>query len=240
MAEIKRNTRQFVMPVNKWEAVVREGDGFAEDVFNRQGPGWIEHVPEWAAYHVVKMGDIEKVTVDDILDLQVQDQEALFINIRQCIAGDKVNLKVFCEQKIHENGICVDLEEISFTPLPADAQGERPTFVVTLPRSEWECEFGYITGQEELAAVEKIKRGVEDEIALLFESIKRLGPYRKGVDLKLRHFMELLTLDRATIRGAFDKKYCGYDTRYRWNCKTCGGANITSLFSQKGFFVPKV
>ena len=239
MAEIKRNTRQFVMPVCKWETVVREGDGFAEDVFNRQG-SWVEYVPEWAAYHVVKMGDIEKVSTDHILDLQVQDQESLFINIRQCIAGDKLNLRVFCDQKLHENGISLSLEEISFIPPPHDAQGENPTFIIELPRSGWECEFGYITGREELAAVEKMKRGVEDEIALLFESIKRLGPYKKGVDLKLRHFMELLTLDRATIRGAFDSKYSGYDTRYRWNCKTCGGANITSLFSQKGFFVPKV
>ena len=240
MAEIKRNTRQFVMPVCKWETVVREGDGNAEDVFDRQGTDWIDHVPEWAAYHVVSMGPIEKVSADNILDLQVQDQESLFLNIRQCLVGDDLTLRVACVHCLEQAGIKLNLDDVKFTGLPADAEGEKPTFKVQLPRSGWECEFGYINGRQEMAAVEKINRGVQDAIALLFESIVQLGPYRQGVDLKLRHLRELVTMDRAVLRGAFDEKHCGYDTRYRWRCKYCEKPNITNILSQKGFFVPTV
>lgn len=240
MAEIKRNTRQFVLPVCKWEAVVREGDGNAEDVFDRQGSDWIDHVPEWAAYHVVSMGPKEKINTNDILDLQVQDQECLFLNIRKCLTGDLISLRVACEHCREQTGIQLNIDDIKFSGLPPDAEGEKPTFKIMLPRSGWECEFGYINGHQEVAAVEKIKRGITDSINLLFESIIQLGPYRQGVDLKFRHLKELLTMDRAVLRGAFDSKFCEYDTRYKWTCKYCRKPNVTNILSQKGFFVPTV
>ncbi len=237
MAEIKRNTRQFVMPVSKWETVVREGDGFIDDIFDRKGAKFGELIPEWLAYHVVSMGTIEKCNKEHVLDLLVQDQESLMLEIYQCNQMTSiVNLRVACEHCYEPNGISVDIANMSFRPPPESYNPENKTFKTALPRSGWDVEWEYITGRQELLAVERMERGVFDSLAVLFESLIQLGPYRRGIDLKYRHVKELLTLDRTTLRKALEEKSCGYDTRYRWKCKYCDKPNITNILGQIGFF----
>lgn len=237
MAEIKRHTRQFVLPVSKWDTVIREGDGIIDDIFDRKGARFADLVPEWIAYHVESTGPVEKCTRDTILDMVVQDQEYLMLEIYKCNnQTSMVNLRAACEHCYEPNGVSVDLDAIPFVEPPESVKGENPVFKLTLPRSGWDCEWTYITGRQELRAVEKMERGVYDPVAVLFESIITLGPYRRDVDLKYRHVKELLALDRATLRKSYNDNICGYNTRYRWRCSFCEKPNVTNLLGQPGFF----
>ena len=237
---VQARTDIIELPVCKEPAEIKEGDATADDLLTNSKKRLAEVIPDHLACLTLSIGgNGDKVTRNTILSLTVPDMEYLALHIHRVNYGDDIRLKVMCDKCGKDNGFSIPFTTLDFIPVPEDAVGVYPIFSITLPRSGYEAEFGYLTGNQELTLLQKIVNGQIDPTAMLYEHLISLNNIKKP-DLKIRHLKELLGMDRAALRDAIDSKKCGYDPRVRWKCVWCNQPNITNVLTDISFLLPSV
>jgi hypothetical protein len=222
--------KTVTLPVSGKTALIREGDGYAEELLFRHEEKLHQALPDYWAYLTLKLGDKEKPDRDDILDLFVPDQRLLAIEIHRLSYGDELELESPCPFCGRAAALSVPLDKLEFTPLPEGLEPGDPTWSVKLPRSGKTVTLGFIRGREDLEDAEtgfnpnrfdfKAVRAIAGEERVRYEAIRSLP-----------------LMDKKVLRREIAKMRVGYDTTVNVTCPAqgCGKRYTVNVLTDPGF-----
>jgi hypothetical protein len=225
--------KAVILPVTEKEAIVRQADATIEDIL-WDGQDRIDEVlPDYLAACTLKLGDIEKPTRKDILDLPLPDKYFLSIEIYRVTMGDSLILRGACGYCDEPAGYEVRLDQLDIIPKPEDAEGPDPMFYVTLPETGNRVGFGYRTGHHEM------EEGKRKGVNLTRGSLQAIRSVNGSTEFRVSEVKAWPLPDHEALRRAIREKECGYDPRVRFKHK-CGKSEVMNLTSDPSFLMPGV
>ena len=187
------------------------------------------------------------VQVDDLL---VGDKSALVLAARISGYGADYQTKVTCPSCNKAEVTHFDLDEVQHDPGTVVSEGieevqatPHGTFLVTLPKTEYEVEFRLLTGQDERylieAANKKTKLHLPDAAAT--ELLKRLIVSINDVTdhSEINGFVDNMpALDSRFLRACVQGATPGVDMTQLYSCSSCGYESAMEVPLTADFFWP--
>jgi hypothetical protein len=230
-AEERFLTRTITLPISGKEAVIREGDGYAERILYADNAKFHKKLPKYWAHLTLSLGGKAHPTDKDILDLLVPDQQVLAIEIHKFNYGSMLQLRGKCGSCGKPSNYEVDLDKLPLIPLPDGASGPDPTFEVRLPRSGKRVRFGYSNGHAEMEEADAVGF---DPNRVDLSRIKEID----GVDhVSYEMVISLPLIDHRALREAIASKKCGYDMDVNF-VHSCGASVSQNLITDPSFLMP--
>ena len=228
---MKKLTKDIVLPISQLSASIKEGDGWNEKILFSQGEKIHLTLPDYWASLTTKLGDKQKPTGDDILDLTLPDQHTLAIEIFKLSYGNILELRWTCAGCNKKAKYKVDLDTLEFIPPPEGAVPPDPTFEILLPRSKRRVRLGYVTGRKEQ---EEFDAGTFDPNRADFRVIRSIEEIAK---VSYEDVLNLPLMDHKVIREKVKDMECGYVTDVSFK-HSCGAERSVNILLDPSFLVP--
>jgi hypothetical protein len=220
----------FTLPTGL-EAELREMTGAEEEILTnprliRSGEA-INRVLENC---VLRLGENEKPSAADMLDLLSGDRLFLLVKLRQISLGDEVKLELVCPNTTcrEVNVVTINIEELEVTPYTAERE-----FSITLPGSKSTVRFRHLDGHMEKRLASLKEATISSAMMMRVVDVNGKPPSKKLIaDLSLR--------DRNALREAMRESDGGIDTTVEVDCVACGTRIRTRLEAEPGFLFPGV
>ncbi len=227
---MEKLTRVITLPVSQYQATIREGDGYAEKILFAQEDRIHLAFPDFWAMLTTELNG-KKPTSEDMLDLAVQDQRVLAIEIYKLSYGNMLKLTAKCSNCGKPANYPVDLNKLSFTPLPEGLNPPNPTKKIKLPRTKLNITLAYITGRQE---IEEADSPNFDPSRNDFKWVRAI----EGKDkVSYEDVIALPLMDHKVIREAVAEMNCGYDTTVAFK-HGCGKIMTQNVLADPSFLMP--
>jgi hypothetical protein len=213
------------------EALIREASLGAERLLFSKKAQIHRALPSYWAHCTLRLGDIEKPTRSDILNLRTPDQVFLAIEIFRLSFGDTIVLRGDLPGSGKPAAYEVNLAELDVIPLPEGASGPDPVFNAVLPKTRHVIEFGYLNGHQMLDEVER------DDISPARLELARIRSIDGSPAVRMRDIEQWPMADHKALREAFESTKCGYDTRIRFRDDD-GREAVMNLLTDPSFLFP--
>lgn len=224
---MQKAQRTIKLPISGQEAIIQEGDGYADRVLLKKKKRIFEVIPEYLASMCISIGG-QKATREKVLDLPTPDQEFLAVEIYRLNYGDVFEFSFTCPQCNASQEGEVDLDSLEFTPPP-----DPPIVNGKLPRTGLEFSVGMLTGHKELQLLQKAVESGPDLNQADFLALLSLDG---SVDFSYEDVIKLPLADHRAIRKARKKLICGYDTLLNVECEKCEEITSINMLLHSDFF----
>lgn len=213
------------------EAELREMTGAEEEILTnprliRSGDA-INRVLENC---VLRLGENDKPSSKDVLDLLSGDRLFLLVKLRQVSLGDEVTLELTCPNPTcrEVNTVVINLEDLEVTPYTEERE-----FTLTLPGSGKVVRFRHLDGHMEKRLASLKEANISSAMLMRLIDVDGKAPSKKLIsDLSLR--------DRNALREAMRESDAGIDTMIEVDCAVCGTRIRTRLETEPSFLFPGV
>lgn len=228
------DTRTFTLPVSGLEAVIREGDGYSDRLLLKKNTKTSDAVYDYLASLVVSLGGKSPVVASDLMDLYAPDTEFIMIECHKLNYGDVFDFTHTCPSCNFEERKGIPLLKLEYKSLPKSLQKPEPLVEIVLPKSGKRAVIGMLNGHKESLLLEQnrttgLDLNKSDEMRV--RSLDGAVPtYEEVARLKLA--------DHKAIRTAARQLVCGYDSRIRVICSSCGEAMTFNIFMHPDFLLP--
>ena len=179
---------------------------------------------------IVRLGDDEEPSVNDVLDLLSGDRLFILVKLRQVSLGDEVELELTCTSPAcgASNPVTIHIDELVTTPY-----GKEREFSFELPGSGRQVRFGYLDGHKEKRLAALTEPSISSAMLIRLIDIDGSAPSKK--------LMNEMTLgDRSTLRQEMVRVDAGIDTSVEIHCESCNAPLRTRLEAEPGFLFPGV
>ncbi|CAM2066712.1 hypothetical protein SCOR_15135 [Sulfidibacter corallicola] len=211
------------------EAEIREMTGAEEEILTNQrlirNGSAINQVLKNC---LVRLGDNDSPTMNDVLDLLSGDRLALLVELRRVSLGSEVELELVCTNPTcrEANPFTVDLGALETKPY-----GDAREFEFTLPSSNRTVRFRYLDGHMEKRLATLKEPSIASAMTMRIIDIDGKPPSKRVMqDMSLR--------DRQALRAEMDRVNAGIDTAITVDCEACGERLRTRLEAEPGFLFP--
>lgn len=192
---------------------VREMTGIEEEILTnprlmRSGDGLNQVLRNC----LVRLGEQEEVTLQDVLDLLAGDRLYLLVKLRQVSLGDEVTLALTCPNPSCRatSRATVNLEDLPVTAYPSER-----AFSCTLPGSGQTVSFVHLDGHKEQRLAALPDATITQAMLIRLTAIDGQAPTKKTLT-------EMSLKDRQALRQAMLAKDGGIDTTVDTICEHCG------------------
>lgn len=211
------------------EAEIKEMTGAEEDILTNQRQVRTGNAVNLVLRNcLVRLGEKESPSVQDVLDLLSGDRLTLLVEIRRLSLGDDVALSLVCPSPACRttNLFSVDLSELETKPY-----GDQREFTFALPGSKKTVVYGLMDGHMEKRLATLKEPTMASAMTMRISEIAGQKPTKKLMnDMSLR--------DRNALRNAMQEVDGGVDTLIEISCDGCGQPLRTRLESEANFLFP--
>ena len=179
---------------------------------------------------IVRLGDNEEPSIQDVLDLLSGDRLFILVKLRQISLGDEVELELACASPAcgAVNPVTIHIDELEVTPY-----GKEREFTFELPGSGRIVRFGYLDGHKEKRLAALKEPSISSALLIRLIDIDGPAPSKK--------LMNEMTLgDRSALRQEMVRVDAGIDTTVEAHCESCNALLRTRLEAESGFLFPGV
>lgn len=177
---------------------------------------------------IVKLGDKETPSLDDILSMLSGDRLFSLVRLRQISLGDDIDLELICPNQICRKGCVV---HVNIEDLEVSRYGERREFEFKLPGSGAVVRFAYLDGHKEKRLAALSEPTISSAMLIRIIDIDGKSPDKKTVG-------EMSMRDRTALRGEMARVDAGIDTVIETDCEACGARIRTRLEAESPFLFP--
>lgn len=209
-------TKTIKLPVSKLEAVIEEPNGDGETLCYSQHKTRARALMDFWAKSTLKLGDVEKPGVSELMKLQEPDYIQLGLHI-YCLATNKteMTLKGACGKCGKPKSATIDLTPWLDPEVPDYVSGPDPTWEIVTPRWGHRVVFGYTTAEKEFAEMER------DAIDLNRQDLIHIRSVDGEEKVRLRQVTSWPEADHIALREEIKAKKEWYETRIGLR-HTCG------------------
>jgi hypothetical protein len=225
---------------NHIQAVVREMNGYDEDILAGKGPV-LARLNAIVGNCLVQLGSISEKPIlrKAATELTGQDRMVLLMAIRRVSLGDFYDFTVTCPECRVSQHKQLNLSEIEIVPMPDRMTRER---IDTLP-SGADVSWHVIRSDDEEWLSEQRKKKEDYLTLLLLSRVDAIGSVAldrvKGYRAALAALKGLSLKDRVYLRDLFDQQEGNIDRNVEFVCDDCGHQWESKMdFSQSSFFSP--
>jgi hypothetical protein len=223
-------TNTITLPLGL-EAVVREADGNAERILFSKKSKIHQALPGYWAACTLRLGEIEKPSREDILNLKEPDQTFLAIEIYRATFGDKLILQGDDPDTGRPAGFEVNLAKLDVMPIPDGQTGPDPVFAFVLPKTGQRVEYGYLSGHQMLEELER------EDICPARMDFARIRSIDGSSKVTMKQVESWPLSDMRALREDFHRTRCGYDPRIRFKNEN-GREVVMNLLTDPQFLFP--
>ncbi len=179
---------------------------------------------------IVRIGDNEAPSIEDVLDLLSGDRLFILVKLRQISLGEEVELELACVSPAcgATNPVAIDIETLETTPY-----GKEREFAFELPGSGRTVQFGYLDGHKEKRLAALKEPSISSAMLIRLVDIDGAAPSKKLMN-------EMSLGDRSALRQEMVRVDAGIDTTVEVDCETCNARIRTRLEAEPGFLFPGV
>ena len=179
---------------------------------------------------MVRLGENEEPSIEDVLDLLSGDRLFVLVKLRQVSLGDEVALELSCTSPAcgAVSPVVIDVETLETTPY-----GKEREFSFVLPGSGRTVRFGYLDGHKEKRLAALKEPSISSAMLIRIIDVDGAAPSKK-----LMNKMSLR--DRSALRQEMVRVDAGIDTTVEVDCESCGTRIRTRLEAEPGFLFPGV
>lgn len=232
--EVGYRTETITLHVSRLECVLQEPDGNAETTMYVRNKNRSRALMDFWSRCVLRLGDIEKPTVEHLMKLLEPDYLQIGLNV-YCLATGKCTLRLAgaCARCGKPNGAEIDLTPWMEPEIPGDIVGPDPTWEFYLPKTGKHLVYGYVTAEKEFAAMEHEQTDLNYYDWIAIRSVD-------GSDrVKQREVASWPMSDHIAFREEFKKRKEWYETRIGLR-HTCGFWEEVNLMQDPRFVMPGV
>lgn len=171
----------------------------------------------------------------DVDNLAMFDIESLFLALRSKSVGERIDLKVKCDECDHMNDVQIDFDEIDIPVVDKESK----TVMLT-------DDVGMTLRYPSYSDVSKIKPGKEDSVETAFNMIMSCvetvfdndGVYTAANEgpTAIKGFIESLSSAQFSKISAFFESMPAISHQLEFNCSSCGENNTKDLRGIQSFF----
>lgn len=211
------------------EIVLKEMTGVEEELLTNQrlirSGDAVNHVLKNC---ILKLGDKENITMEDVLSMLSGDRLFALVRLRQVSLGDIVEINLSCANQICRKAcnVAINIDDLPITPY-----SDRREFEFTLPSSGDTIRFGYLTGHKEKQLALLPEPTISSAMLIRILEINGKSPDKKVVS-------EMSLRDRTALRTEMAKVDGGIDTVIETVCESCGTHLRTRLEAETSFLFP--
>lgn len=178
----------------------------------------------------VRLGDNDKPSVNDMLDLLSGDRLFALVKLRQISLGDEVELELACPNTgcRMNNFVSVNLDDLKVTQYTEERE-----FSFTLPGSDKTVHFALLDGHKEKRLAALREPNISSAMLIRILEIDSKAPSKKAL-------AEMSMRDRSALRQEMARVDAGIDTAVEVECDGCGTRIRTRLESEAAFLFPGV
>lgn len=179
---------------------------------------------------ILRIGDNDKPTLSDVMDMLSGDRLFTLVKLRQISLGDEVELELTCSNTAcrAKTRVTVNLDDLSVMPY-----GEEREFVFSLPASGAKVRFGYLDGQKEKRLAQIQEPSISSAMLIRIVDIDGKPPTKKAL-------AEMSLRDRNALRSEMLSVDGGIDTTIECDCESCVTRIRTRLEAEPSFLFPGV
>lgn len=179
---------------------------------------------------IVRLGDNDKPSIEDVLDLLSGDRLFILVKLRQISLGDEVELELTCASPAcgATNPVAIHIDELEMTPY-----GKEREFAFVLPGSGRTVRFGYLDGHKEKRLAALKEPSISSAMLIRLIEIDGAAPSKKLMN-------EMKLGDRSALRQEMLRVDAGIDTLVEVHCESCNAPLRTRLEAEPGFLFPGV
>jgi len=179
---------------------------------------------------ILRLGESEQPTLNDILNMLSGDRLFTLVRLRQVSLGDEVELDLVCPNQACrvKNHIIVNLNDLVVIPY-----GEEREFTFTLPGSGKKVKFIHLDGNKEKRLAQMQEPNITSAMMIRILEIDGAAPSKKA-------FAEMSMRDRTALRSEMLRVDAGIDTNIECGCESCGTLIRTKLEAEPSFLFPGV
>ena len=179
---------------------------------------------------IVRIGDNEAPSIEDVLDLLSGDRLFILVKLRQISLGEEVELELACVSPAcgATNPVAIDIETLETTPYPKERE-----FAFELPGSGRTVRFGYLDGHKEKRLAALKEPSISSAMLIRLIDLDGAAPSKKLMN-------EMSLGDRSALRQEMVRLDAGIDTTVEVDCETCSARIRTRLEAEPGFLFPGV
>jgi hypothetical protein len=228
------DTRTLTLPISGFEAIIREGDGYSDRLLLKKNTKTADAVYDYLASLMISLDGKSPVIAHDLLNLYAPDTEYIMVECYKLNYGTTFDFNHTCPACNYEERKGIPLDKLDYKELPPALRKPDPTVEIILPKSGKRAVIGMLTGHKESELVAQnrttgLDLNKSDEMRL--RSLDGAIPtYEEVARLKLA--------DHKALRLAAQQLICGYDSRVRVVCSSCGEAMTFNMFMHPDFLLP--
>jgi hypothetical protein len=211
------------------EIVLREMTGVEEELLTNQRlirTG--DAVNQVLRNCIVKLGEKENLSTDDVLSMLSGDRLFALVRLRQVSLGDEVELDLGCPNQTCRKRCIVNVD---IEKLTVSHYNEKREFEFRLPGSGVVVRFGYLDGHKEKRLASLDEPSISAAMLARIIDIDGKSPDKKAVNaMSLR--------DRNALRSEMARVDAGVDTVVETECEACGTRIRTRLEAESAFLFP--
>ncbi len=179
---------------------------------------------------MVRLGDNEEPSLEDVLGLLSGDRLFILVKLRQVSLGDEVELELSCTSPAcgTVSPVVIDIETLETTPY-----GKEREFSFQLPGSERTVRYGYLDGHREKRLAALKEPSISSAMLMRLIDVDGTAPSKKLMN-------EMSLRDRSALRQEMVRVDAGIDTTVEVDCEVCGTTIRTRLEAEPGFLFPGV
>ena len=179
---------------------------------------------------IVRLGDKEDPSIEDVLDLLSGDRFFILVKLRQISLGDEVELELSCASPAcgAVNPVAIHIDELETTPY-----GKEREFTFELPGSGRAVRFGYLDGHKEKRLAALKEPSISSAMLIRLVDLDGAAPSKKLMN-------EMSLRDRSALRQEMVRLDAGIDTTVEVDCEACSARIRTRLEAEPGFLFPGV
>ena len=148
---------------------------------------------------IVRLGDNDKPSIEDVLDLLSGDRLFILVKLRQISLGDEVELELTCASPAcgATNPVAIHIDELEMTPY-----GKEREFAFVLPGSGRTVRFGYLDGHKEKRLAALKEPSISSAMLIRLIEIDGAAPSKKLMnEMKLARIIHQRRKKRLTEPG---------------------------------------
>lgn len=179
---------------------------------------------------ILRLGEKEKPSLEDILSLLSGDRLFALVKLRQISLGEEVKLELTCN-----NHSCraVNYTAINLDELPVIPYTEQREFEFILPGSGQLVRYTHLNGQMEKRLAALPDPNISSAMLIRILEIDGQAPNKKSL-------AEMSMRDRSALRQQMAESDAGIDTVVEVICEECGSRIRTRLEAELAFLFPGV
>ena len=179
---------------------------------------------------IVRLGENEEPSIEDVLDLLSGDRLFVLVRLRQVSLSDEVELELSCTSPAcgTVSPVAIDIETLEVTPY-----GKEREFTFVLPGSGRTARFGFLDGHREKRLAALKEPSISSAMLIRLIDIDGGAPNKKLIN-------EMSLRDRSALRQEMVRVDAGIDTTVEVDCEACGTPIRTRLEAEPGFLFPGV